>query len=307
MTFERPWWLLAAIVLAGAAAIAIARIERLRRAEAFAYSNLPFLLDATRVSVWPIRFAAAAIAFAVLLGGVALAGPSLILSVPSRTGTVVLCLDTSGSMRATDIEPSREIAVRMAARTFIRSAPEGTRIGIVSFATNALRIADPTQNKNAVLDALGDVPPANGATAIGDAMALAGQMLPARGLRAIVLVTDGVNNRGADPLEVAQQLGGRGVRIYTVGIGTNGSGIAIPGTNEEASIDEDALRAFAAAGHGTYTRTTDASAIARTLQNLARATVWVPRRVNVSVPLAAASAVTMFLTLIGSALGGRFP
>lgn len=307
MSFERPVWLLAALVLAIAAAAVLARIERVRRTEAFAYSNLPFLLDATRVSVWPLRIAAAAIAFGTFLGGVALAGPSLVLPVPSRNGTVIVCLDTSGSMRATDIEPSREIAVRSAARSFVRSSPQGTRIGIVSFATSALRIVNPTDDKRAVLEALDDVPPANGATSIGDAMALAGQMLPARGLRAVLLVTDGVNNRGVDPLEAAQQLGARGVRIYTVGIGTNGSGIAIPGTNEEASIDEDALRAFAAAGHGSYTRTTDASAIAGTFERLAHTTVWERRRVDVSVPVAAASAVTMFLTLIGSALGGRFP
>jgi Ca-activated chloride channel family protein len=307
MSFERPLWLLAAIVLAAAAAGLLARIERLRTREAFAYSNLPFLLDATRVSVWPVRVAAAALAFGTFLGGVALAGPSLVLPVPSRNGTVVLCLDTSGSMRATDIEPSREVAVRAAARSFVRSVPQGTHIGLVSFATNAIRIANPTDDKRAVLEALDDVPSANGATAIGDAIALAGQMLPARGLRAVVVVTDGVNNRGVDPLEAAQQLGARGVRIYTVGIGTNGSGLAIPGTNEEASIDEDALRAFAAAGHGSYTRTADASAIAGTFKGLARTTVWERRRVDVSVPVAAASAATMFLTLIGSALGGRFP
>jgi Ca-activated chloride channel family protein len=307
VSFERPWWLLAAIVLAAAAAALIARIGRMRRTEAFAYSNLSFLLDATRVSVWPLRIAAVAVAFGTFLGGVALAGPSLVLPVPSRNGTVVLCLDTSGSMRANDIEPSREIAVRAAARSFVRSAPQGTRIGIVSFATSAIRIENPTEDKKAVLEALDDVPSANGATAIGDAMALAGQMLPARGLRAVLVVTDGVNNRGADPLEIAQQLGARGVRIYTVGIGTNGSGLAIPGTNEEASIDEDALRAFAAAGHGSYTRTTDASAIAGTFQNLARTTVWERRRIDVSIPLAAASAATMLLTLVGSALGGRFP
>ncbi|MGH7683920.1 MAG: vWA domain-containing protein, partial [Vulcanimicrobiaceae bacterium] len=287
MSFERPVWLFAAIVLAIAAAATIALVDRMRRKEAFAYSNLPFLLDATRVSAWPFRIAAAAVAFGTFLGGVALAGPSLVVPVPSRNGTVVLCLDTSGSMRANDIEPSREIAVRTAARSFVRSAPQGTRIGIVSFATSAIRIANPSEDKRTIIEALDDVPSANGATAIGDAMALAGEMLPARGLRAVVLVTDGVNNRGADPLEVAQQLGARGVRIYTVGIGTNGSGLAIPGTNEEASIDEDALRAFAAAGHGKYTRTTDASAIAGTLESLARTTVWERRLVVFYIHLAA--------------------
>ena len=105
-----------------------------------------------------------------------------------------------------------------------------------------------------------------------------------------MLVTDGVNNNGVDPLEAAQQLGARGISIYTVGVGTNGSGLAIPGTTEEASIDEDALREIATAGHGTYTRTLDATAISGTFRDLARKTVWERRRVDVSFGLAIAGA-----------------
>lgn len=307
MNVQRPLLLLAGVIVALAVAALFARLQSARRAEAFAYSNLSFLLDATRVSVWPARVLAGAIAAGVLLGAVALAGVSAMLPVPTRDGTVVLCLDTSGSMRATDIDPSREIAVRSAARTFIQAVPNGTRVGLVSFATTAEQVAEPTDDKDAALQALDRVPPANGATAIGDALTLAGQMLPAHGRRVIVLVTDGVNNQGVDPVEAAERLGARGIGIYTVGIGTNGSGIAIPGTNEEASIDEDALRTIAAAGHGTYTRTVNAGSIAGTFSGLARTTVWERRRVDISLPIAMASAGTLLIAFIGASVAGKFP
>ncbi|MGA3038804.1 MAG: VWA domain-containing protein [Vulcanimicrobiaceae bacterium] len=307
MSIHRPIVLVIGIIAACAVAWLISALGRGRRRDAFTYSSLTFLLDAAQISVWPMRVLAAVIALGVLLGGVAFAGVSLVLPVPAKDGSIVLCLDTSGSMRATDVEPSREAAVRAAARAFVQDTPDGTRIGIVSFATSAQRVADLSDDKNVVLAALDNVPAANGATAIGDALALAGSMLPASGHRAIVLVTDGVNNNGVDPLVAAQQVGTRGISIYTVGVGTNGSGLAIPGTTEEASIDEDALREIATAGHGTYTRTLDAAAIAGTFRNLARTTVWERRRVDVSFGLAIAGAGALVLGFLGALAAGRFP
>lgn len=307
MSVNNPPALFLAVVAAVLAAWLLVRLEASRRKNAFTYSSLPFLLDAARISLWPGRVLAGAFALAVLLGGVALAGVRLTLPVPAKDGAIVLCLDTSGSMRASDITPSREAAVRAAARLFVQNAPAGTRVALIAFSTGAEQISELSDDKQVVLQALENVPPANGATAIGDALALAGRILPPRGRRVIVLVTDGVNNRGVDPLQTAQALGAQGVGIYTVGIGTNGSGLTIPGTNEEATIDEDALRAIAAAGHGTYTRTADAAALSGAFSELARATIWERRRVDVSLPLALASAVAIALTFLGALVAGRFP
>jgi Ca-activated chloride channel homolog len=307
VTIQHPIALALGAVIALALIWLVLRLVRRRSRDAFTYSNLTFLLDAASISAWPARILAGVLALGVFLAGVAFAGISAVLPVPAKDGSVVLCLDTSGSMRATDVEPSREAAVRAAARAFIRYTPNGTRIGIVAFATNAVRVADLSDDKQTVLDALDNVPPANGATAIGDALELAGQMLPDRGRRVVILVTDGVNNRGIDPLVAAQEVGTRGIGIYTVGVGTNGSGLAIPGTTEEASIDEDALRAIAAAGHGTYTRTVDAAAISGTFRDLARTTVWERRRVDISFGLAIASAGTLLLAFVGALGAGRLP
>lgn len=307
MSVAHPLALVIAVLAAVLAAWLLVRLDAGRRKEAFTYSSLPFLLDAARVSVWPGRILVGAFALAVLLGGVAFAGVRLNLPVPAKDGAIVLCLDTSGSMRAADVTPSREAAVRAAARSFVQNAPQGMRIALVAFASGAEQISELTEDKQTLMQAIENVPPANGATAIGDALALAGRILPPSGHRAIVLVTDGVNNRGVDPLETAQALGRRGIGISTVGIGTNGSGQTIPGTNEEATIDEDALRAIAAAGHGNYTRTPDAASLTGAFRDLARSTVWERRRVDVSLPLALASALTIALTFLGALVAGRFP
>jgi Ca-activated chloride channel homolog len=307
VSVAHPALLLVALSFAAGVAWLFAWLDGRRRADAFTYSSLPFLLDAAQISRWPARILIGALALSVLLGGIALAGVRLVVPVPVRGGAVVLCLDTSGSMRATDIEPSREAAVRMAARTFAQTAPEGTRIALAAFSSAAQQVSELTDDKSAILDAIQNIPPANGGTAIGECLALAGRILPNSGRRAIVLVTDGVNNSGVDPLEAATALGARGVQIFTVGIGTNGSGIAIPGTNQEASIDEDALRAIASSGHGSYTRIGDAAGLTETFRALARSTVWQRQRVDLSFPLALVSAGAMLVTLTGALLAGRFP
>ncbi|MFN2461223.1 MAG: VWA domain-containing protein, partial [Candidatus Velthaea sp.] len=103
--------------------------------------------------------------------------------------------------------------------------PGGTRVALVAFSSNAAVIAPANDDKDAAREALDRVPAPNGGTAIGDALALAARALPHVRHRAVVLMTDGVNNAGSDPLAVAQALGRAGISIYTVGIGTSGSGL----------------------------------------------------------------------------------
>jgi len=150
------------------------------------------------------------------------------------------------------------------------------------------------------------LPEPNGGTAIGDALAAAAHLLPPGGRRAIVLVTDGVNNTGSDPLAVAAQIGAQGLSIFTIGIGTN-SGQLIPGTDQDAEIDEDALRSIAASGNGTYARVSDAGALQARLGALARSTIDERRRVDLTVPSAIAAGVLAFGAAVGALALGRFP
>lgn len=306
MSFTHPLWLAAGIAIACAFAALVARSLRRGREALLTYSDLPFLISATGSRFDPALAVAATTAFAIVAFGAALAGPRATVAVPVG-GFVILCVDTSGSMRATDVAPSRADAAAAAVRAFIDAAPAATRVGIVAFAGAAGVVAAPTTDKDELRAAVGEIPPPNGGTAIGDALATAARQLPAGGRRAIVLITDGVNNAGADPAAVAPQLGAAGIEIDTVGIGTNGSGRLIPGTNEEAALDEDALRQIAAGAHGAYARADDAGTLRSRLAALAHSTTREARRIDLSLPLALAAGFILAATVAGGMLAGRFP
>jgi Ca-activated chloride channel family protein len=282
------------------------RSERRREGQSLAYSNVAFVCEAFR----PTRFAAAALFAGWLLGvaalGVALAAPHLTARVPVQDGVVMLCIDTSGSMASGDIVPTREAAARAAARAFIGDVPDGTRVGIVTFSTSALLVQPPTADRDAALAAVDRIPAPNGATAIGDALSLAAAQMPERGTRAVVLLTDGVNNHGSDPQAAGAAIGQKGIRIYTVGVGTNDSGQLIPGTLEPAEIDEDALRRMAASGGGSYFPAASANALRDIFRNLALQTVWESKRIDASLPFAFAGGALAALTLLAAVAAGRF-
>lgn len=307
MTLAAPWWALAGILGALAFIALAAAGDRARRADALTYSNLAFFERAAgRGMPWRALFTGIW-ALTILAVGIAFARPSFIAMIPVRDASVVICIDTSGSMRSTDIVPSREIAARNATQSFVDALPEGTRVAVVAFSSAALPLSALTDDRNALHDAVDRIPPANGGTAIGDALATAARLLPPQGKRAIVLVTDGVNNTGQDPVQAAATIGAAGIAIDTVGIGTNNSGSLIPGTAEEAQIDEDALRTIAQSGHGTYALVGDASSLRDRLAHLALQTVREKRRIDAAFPLAAGAALVALVTVAGGLLAGRFP
>jgi len=242
-----------------------------------------------------------------VLFGTALAGPRFVAVVPVRGGAVVLCVDTSGSMRAADVAPTRSAAASQAVRAFVDGAPDGTRVGIVAFASGAGVVQPLSDDKDALRDAVARIPPPNGGTAIGDALVTAARLLPATGRRAIVLITDGVNNLGSDPSQVAPQIGAAGIEIDTIGIGTNDSGQFVPGTDQAAAIDEDALRQIALSAHGVYARADDAPTLRSRLAALANSTTTERKRIDAALPLALAGGAVTVLALGGGILAGRFP
>lgn len=307
MTFAQPLYLVLGIVLAVVfVGLSIASARRSRGA-ALAYSDLAFLERAVgRTPPWTAIFAAVW-ALALIMGGAALAKPAIVAIVPVHDAAVVLCIDTSGSMSASDITPTRSAASRTAAQTFITGVPDGTRIGIVAFSGGAIPLGPLTDDRETAREALARLPEPNGGTAIGDALVTAARMLPPAGRRAIVLVTDGVNNAGSDPLGVASSIGAQGISIFTIGIGTNGSGLLIPGTNDSAELDEEALTAIAHSGNGTYARVGDAGALSDKLGALARTSVREKRRVDLTFPLTLAAGVLALGAALGSLALGRIP
>jgi len=305
MTLTHPAYVAPALLAVLAFALLYAAALRMRAGQAVAYSHLPFLIGSTAASAWPQRVLAAALVFAVGLVAFALAGPRVRTLVPVG-GSVILCVDTSGSMNAADVAPTRAQAALAAMRPFIDRAPAQTAIGIVSFATDAQVLVRPTRDREQIAAALDAIPPPNGGTAIGDALALAKRVLPAQGPRAVVLITDGENNAGSDPMEAARTLGAARIPVYTVGIGTN-SGALIPGTLQEAGINEDALRAYAGATGGAYSRADDAAQLREALARLGRTASFVRANVDVSLATAVCGGTLLAVTLLAAAMAGRFP
>ena len=305
MSVERPAYLVVALACAVAFAFLYRTLARRRTASDLAYSNVAFFEEAVRPRRWILR----ALEFGWLAGVVllvaSLAGVHLTLPVPVRDGSVFICIDTSGSMASTDVEPTRADAAKAAARAFIAQTPPGTKIGIIAFSGSAAVVSPLEADHAEVAAALDDVPPPNGATAIGDALALAAQHLPPRGHRVVILITDGVNNAGADPMDVARALGAQHVPVYTVGIGTPAGGL-IPGTDEEATIDEDALRAYADVSGGAYARAENAGQLRDALAHLGSVTSLERKSVDASSGLAIAAGIAMIAAFLFGFGWGKF-
>ena len=226
MRFDWPFALAALAVLPLMVALYVDR-DRRRVASQAEFGNpdlLPNVVDRSpgRLRYLPPLTLLVALVFMI----VGVARPHATVSVPREEATIVLALDVSRSMKATDVEPTRLDAARVAAKTFLDEVPEKFRVGVVSFATRAAVGVAPTQDRALVTTALDTLKPGEG-TAIGDAVALSvrvgqpqaeGAQAPPR---AILLISDGAQDGGRiDPSEAAQQAKRLGIPVYTVLVGT---------------------------------------------------------------------------------------
>lgn len=189
------------------------------------------------------------------------------LSTSHVEGTdIVLALDISSSMLATDLAPNRFDAAKDVAQKFVSQRPDDN-IGLVVFAGESLSLMPLTNDKASVINAVRSVKMGelNDGTAIGDGLSSAINRLVSGKAKSksIILLTDGTNNAGdVAPATAAQIAKQKGIRIYTIGVGTNGS-ISVTDpygfstTTMETKIDEEALRQIAKTTNGKYFRATD--------------------------------------------------
>lgn len=306
MSLDHPARLVVGLIVVLAFAWLYNRLQRRATARDLAYSNLAFFQSAVKPRTWIPR--ALQVLWIVALGAVALgvSGPHLTLPTLVHDGSVFICIDTSGSMASTDVLPTRAAAARAAARAFVDETPSGTKIGIISF-SGAAGIVQPLSSDHRQVDAaLEQIPMPNGATAIGDALQLAAQNLPPAGHRVVILITDGVNNAGTDPMQVAQWLGAHHIPVYTIGIGTAAGGL-IPGTNEEATIDEDALRGYAQVSGGAYARAENATQLHDALARLGRITSVERKPIDASFDFAVTGVLGMLVAFLAGFGLGRYP
>ena len=246
--FLSPWFLVLLVALPILVAVRIWLLRR--RRSAVRYSSLSLIRDAAPRSSRIRRHLPFAL-FVLAIGSlvIAMARPVDIVSVPAGRTTVILALDVSRSMCAVDIPPNRLIAAEQAAASFIERQGSTTQIGIVAFAGFAEIVQSPTTDQEVLLDVVASL--ATGRrTAVGSAIlrsldAIAeidpnvapsqseddppeeapepvpnGAYAPA----IVVLLTDGASNAGPEPVEAAGQATARGVRVYTIGFGTENPG-----------------------------------------------------------------------------------
>lgn len=304
MSFEHPWWLLLGAFVAMVVAAVYLIAERRITSRDLAYSNLDFFEAAITSRSWIPNVLRGTWLLALACIVIAASGPKLTIPTVVKDGSVFICIDTSGSMQSTDVAPTRAEAAKSAARAFIDQTPAGTKLGLIAFASGASVISPLTADRDQAKAALDQLPEPNGATAIGDALRLAAQGLPPAGHRVIVLVTDGVNNAGADPQEAAQYLGAHHIPVYTIGIGTpNGDMIG----GEQATIDEDALQSYAQASGGAYARAENASQLREALARLGSVTAFERKPVDASLGFALVGAMLFAGALLAGLATGRVP
>ena len=279
MTFAWPLALLGLALLPVAVA-AYVLAERRRARDAARFANPALLPNIVRSRPGVKRHLpplVALLALAALLIG--LARPHATVSVPKEEATVVLAIDTSRSMAADDVQPSRLEAARAAAAAFLDEVPEGYRVAMVAFSTTADVVLPPTDDRDAARVALEQLTLGSG-TAIGDAITTSLEAVPqpAEGEdpipASILLLSDGEQTvPGVAPLEAAQQAAERGVPVSTVALGTGEAVVAVPlpgGLTERVTVapDADTLRQVAEATGGRFFAAPDAAELADVYREL---------------------------------------
>jgi Ca-activated chloride channel homolog len=266
MSFQSPFLLLALIVIP-VAALAYRGHSRRRDGAAAAFAN-PALLPSVAPHRPGWRRHAPYALYGLALAGLALAlaRPEITVAVPDERASIVLATDTSGSMQATDVPPSRLVAAREAGLDFIDDVPDQVRVGAVVFNHTVRAIEPPTTDRAGVRRALERLSPSGG-TATGEALASSLGVLEQAGPRArpapaaILLLSDGASTHGRDPLPLAEEAAQRKIPIYTVALGTDAGTIDVetPNGTQQRRVppDRETLRRLAETSGGRYFEAND--------------------------------------------------
>lgn len=206
--------------------------------------------------------------------------PQMVMSLPKVEGIVILAFDVSGSMSATDFDPTRMEAAKAVGREFVMRQPSTVQVGIVSFSDNGFSVQLPTNDQDAILASIDRLKPERG-TSIANGIVISLNTIanvtgdePVIGVdddsqdepafppapvsemndsAVIVLLTDGENNMEPDPLRAAQLAAERGIRIHTVGVGSSaGMTLEVNGFTVFTQLDETTLKQISDITDGTY-------------------------------------------------------
>ncbi|MFD5868649.1 VWA domain-containing protein [Corynebacterium sp. NPDC060344] len=265
--FAHPWWLLALLVPIAAMAAHVV-VDKRKRKRSIAFGNFTVVADVSGPGrPWLRHLPIAALLAALAVLAIALAGPMAETKVARNRATIMLVVDVSLSMSATDVQPDRLTTAKQAGREFIESLPDDLNVGLVTFAGRAQTPVMPTTDHDTVARAL-DGATLDSATATGDAIAAAQSAILQFGEQiqgpegpppaAIVLLSDGKQTipselddpRGA--YTAADEAAEIGLPIHTISFGTLEGSISVDGQVLPVPIDDESLMEIARRTEGGF-------------------------------------------------------
>jgi len=273
--FYHPEWLIALIILPSLYYYYDYQTKR-KKQEAIVFSHIGFLKSALHGSSQSARprnllLITLAAVGCIIIG---LADPHIPLEQTKEGVNVVLVLDVSGSMQATDYQPTRLESAKHSAEILLRSLDPKDYAGIVTFESGASSAAYLSPDKERVIKKLHAIEPKEGATAIGDGLALGIDMaesIPNR-KKVVILLSDGVNNAGVIPPEQATGFAReKGIQVFTIGMGSESPvvlGYDWFGNPQYATLDEQLLQSIATATDGQYYKSVDDRTLSEIYKNL---------------------------------------
>jgi Ca-activated chloride channel family protein len=338
MTFGHPLLLLTLLVVP--AVLVLWRLmERRRMRYAVRYTNVDVLATVARGREWRRFVPLALFLLAVAALCVAVARPHAKTLVLRDRATVILVIDTSRSMQASDIKPTRLAAAQQAVNTFLDKVPKRLRVGLIAFSGYPVVSAPPTTDHKLVRESLHDIGSiAGGGTAIGDALAAAVQLgiqsvngngsladvrtsTPTHGLVSILFLSDGAQTRGdLQPLDGAERAKQAGIPVYTVALGTPNGRLKIDfpysfngGSNTftrsvPVPPDPDTLRQIAETSGGKFFAARSNGAVNSAYASLGSKLGRRPARTEITYGfVAAAAALLLAAGLLSVAWSPRIP
>jgi Ca-activated chloride channel family protein len=329
MTFLWPSMLWAMLALPVLVALYVFLITR-RKKTHLRYANLGLVKEALGSrSAWRRHVPPALLFLALAALLFASSRPAALITLPSAQETIVLAIDVSGSMRATDVQPNRLVAAQEAATAFVADLPRSVKVAVVSFAGTAAVVQAPTLSRDDVYAAI-DRFQLQRATAIGSGIVISlATIFPDAGIdlsqitgerrmppgpndkpppefkpvppgsyssAAIILLTDGQRTTGPDSIQAARFAADKGVRVYTVGIGTKeGETIGFDGWSMRVRLDEDTLKAVAKLTSADYFYAGTAQDLKKVYQGLSTRLIVEKKETEITALLAMLGAALMVL------------
>ncbi len=321
--YASPWWLLLLVAVAGLA-VGYLITQRARRRRVMRFTNLD-LLDrvAPRRQGWWRHVPAVLLIVALLLLTVSLAGPTSEQRVPRNRATVMLVIDVSLSMEATDVTPNRLQAAQVAAKQFTDGLPRGINLGLESFAGSAAVLVSPTQDHQSVDDAISSLKLAE-ATATGEAIADALQAIQSFGKvlagpsgpppAAMVLMSDGKEtipqdlNDPSGAFSQAKKAKTAAVPISTISFGTDHGVVDIGGEQVAVPVDDGSLQTVANLSGGSYYRAASAGELQQVYAKLGEQIGYENKQADASKPWLIMGTILSLISALGALLiGQRLP